>query len=85
MDDDDEEGDEIVICGMCLVGVHQKCYGSELKDRLPDGEWYCARCTHLRENQNKKCTDIKCIFCPKLEGIIKPVKFMNGKKKASNE
>ena len=73
LDDEDEEGDEIVICEMCLAATHQKCYGSELKDSVPKGEWFCARCTHLRENPKKKCEDVKCMFCPDLEGIIKQI------------
>ena len=27
---DDYEDDEIVICGLCQVAVHQTCYGGEL-------------------------------------------------------
>ena len=62
---------------MCSVGVHQKCYGGKLKDNVPDGEWYCERCENLRSNPEKKCFEIKCMFCPKIDGIIKPVSFLN--------
>lgn len=46
LEDDDFEGDEIVICDLCLGATHQTCYGGEIKDRLPqpDQPWYCARC-----------------------------------------
>ena len=33
--EDDCEGDEIVICEMCIAATHQTCYGSEIYDRLP--------------------------------------------------
>jgi hypothetical protein len=32
LDAEDYEGDELVICDLCLVGVHQSCYGGNLKD-----------------------------------------------------
>ena len=73
LDDDDEEDDEIVICELCLVATHQKCYGSSLKDKIPTGEWYCARCSYLKANPEMKCTEIKCMFCPNIDGIIKPI------------
>ena len=45
---DDFEGDEIVICELCQVGVHQTCYGSELVSdgfsTLIEEDWYCAGC-----------------------------------------
>ena len=33
--DDDEEGDEIVICELCYGATHQSCHGGAIKDRLP--------------------------------------------------
>ena len=47
LEDDDDDGNEILICELCLVGVHQKCYGSELLEAIPQGDWYCARCRDL--------------------------------------
>lgn len=46
LDGDDSENDEIVICELCLGATHQKCYGGEIKTRLPkeNEPWYCARC-----------------------------------------
>ena len=45
-DDDDNEGDEIVICDGCNVAVHQTCYGRDIFNKLPDSddEWFCQRC-----------------------------------------
>jgi len=73
LDDDDEEGDEIIICDLCLAGVHQSCYGGKIKDKLPDPneKWYCDRCEFLLMNQNKSCLDIKCTLCPDVDGIMK--------------
>ena len=57
-EDDDDEDNEIVICELCLGAVHQKCYGSDLLEGIPEGNWYCARCTDLQANPQKKCTEI---------------------------
>ena len=35
MDDDDNEGDEIVICDGCNMAVHQSCYGRDILHQLP--------------------------------------------------
>ena len=73
LDEDDEDGNEILICELCLVAVHQTCYGSELERKVPDGDWYCARCRALKADSNMQCNEIKCAFCPRIQGIIKPV------------
>ena len=72
LDDDDDEGNEIVICDLCLGAVHQKCYGSELLSGVPEDNWFCVRCRHLKENQAIECFEVKCQFCPDLTGILKP-------------
>ena len=78
LDDDDDEKNEIVICDLCLGAVHQSCYGSELLGSIPEGNWFCARCRILLVEPQKKCTEIKCIFCPKIEGILKPIAIGKG-------
>lgn len=35
------DDDEIVICSLCLVGVHQSCYGRDIAETVPDGDWLC--------------------------------------------
>lgn len=46
---EDGEGDEIVICELCLGATHQSCHGGSIKDRLPalNEPWYCDRCQYL--------------------------------------
>ena len=73
LDPEDDDGDEIVICDLCLVGVHQSCYGGKLKHRIPQGSWYCDRCEELVKDRTKKCTEIKCFLCPDIDGAIKKV------------
>ena len=73
LDGEDDEHNEIVICDLCLGAVHQTCYGSELLQGVPEGNWYCARCRDLLAQPQKKCTEMKCIFCPNVDGILKPI------------
>lgn len=75
LEDDDFEGDEIVICDLCLGATHQSCYGGEIKNRLPppNQPWYCARCQELVKNKTKRACDIKCALCPDLKGLMKPL------------
>lgn len=68
-----EEGDEIVICEMCNVGVHQTCYGGELVDGIPNGEWFCQRCVQLRKDQTLTCRDITCFLCDEVQGCMKQI------------
>lgn len=74
LEDDDYENDEIVICELCNAATHQTCYGGEIFDRLPlpDQPWFCARCQVLLGNK-LKCNEIKCVMCPDLKGIMKPI------------
>ena len=45
MGDDDDEGDEMVLCDGCNVCTHQTCYGRDILNTLPKGnEWFCQRC-----------------------------------------
>ena len=81
LDDEDDDGNEIIVCDLCLVAVHQTCYGSEIIKSVPKGDWFCARCRDLKQNPNKRCTEIQCILCPKIDGALKPVTF--GKKGAN--
>lgn len=45
-----EEGDAILICDLCNAATHQTCYGSDILNGVPSGEWFCERCTTLKEN-----------------------------------
>lgn len=75
LEGDDAEGDEIVICELCLAATHQSCYKGEIERQLPaaDQPWYCARCTVLVNDKSKKANEIQCFFCPDLKGIMKPI------------
>lgn len=68
-----EDDDLIVVCEMCNAAVHQGCYGSELMDGVPKGEWFCERCTHLSVNKLTNCRDVQCFLCDEVKGIIKNV------------
>ena len=66
-------GDEIVLCEICAVAVHQSCYGSELiREGIPKSEWVCMRCSYARENKILPET-INCRFCPEVRGVLKQI------------
>jgi NuA3 HAT complex component NTO1 len=46
----EEDDDEIVLCDLCNVAVHQTCYAHDIYDKLPEGNWYCNRCKFLLSN-----------------------------------
>ena len=75
LDDDDEDGDEIVVCEECLAAVHQKCYGGDLIGKVPSGSWYCARCRFMKRQKGVLSSEISCKFCTDLRGILKPTQF----------
>ncbi|KAM7537949.1 hypothetical protein Aperf_G00000076637 [Anoplocephala perfoliata] len=62
---DSEEGNEIVFCDKCNVGVHQMCYGV---GTIPEGPWFCRRC-ELGFDLNTACD-----MCPFIGGAMKPFK-----------
>ena len=66
----DDPRDKIVICETCNVGTHQSCYGRELLDNVPTGEWNCERCCSLLKNRDKSVKSIKCKLCYDLKGVI---------------
>jgi len=61
------DGDnQIVICELCFAGVHQNCYQKELLKGVPEGDWFCERCSHLIRNRKKA----SCQLCSWTKGII---------------
>ena len=68
-----ENTDEIVMCDLCNCAVHQQCYRRELEKGVPAGNWFCERCMTVMK-QNKRPTDIRCLYCDDLTGVIISVK-----------
>lgn len=63
-DADGEEGNEILFCEGCNLAVHQLCYGVS---SVPEGDWYCARCSA------GVGPHAMCCVCLKARGAMKPV------------
>jgi hypothetical protein len=81
LDESDAENDEILICDLCQVAVHQSCYGGNILNKLPgeDQKWYCDRCDYLLKHKEKTCVEIKCAFCPDIDGAMKHIDSPQGK------
>ena len=77
--EDDFDDDEILICNLCQVGVHQTCYGSELIstsfDTLMEKDWYCARCRDILQYPGPEVDTVTCYFCPSVQGALKPIQY----------
>jgi hypothetical protein len=71
LDFEHEDDDQIVLCDLCNVATHQSCYGGDIKDNLPTGNWYCQRCQMLLDNRSLKCTQIRCFLCDEIDGVMK--------------
>ena len=70
--DGDYEGDNlIVICAVCELGQHMKCYGIL---RVPDGDWVCEVC---RVFGRIGASSLPCAFCPVQGGGLKPTLHAN--------
>ena len=66
--------DAIVVCELCWVGVHQRCYGREL-DELPEEDWYWERCRLLISlGDGFDEVAIQCGFCNEFQGAIVQVR-----------
>ena len=64
-DGDYEDDNLIVICAVCELGVHMKCFGIV---RVPAGDWICEVCrTFGREGARR----LPCAFCPNKGGGLK--------------
>ena len=77
LDEEGEEDDQILICELCLVAVHQSCYGREIVSQIPVGEWYCERCSFLIKHEKDKEPEksLKCQLCSDEKGVI--IKVLN--------
>ncbi|KNB43585.1 hypothetical protein JH06_2896 [Blastocystis sp. subtype 4] len=68
------EGDPIVFCDGCNIGVHATCYGTPLIHHIPEGDWFCESCL----SKQKDCVFLfhfidlqKCILCGRTGGAMK--------------
>ena len=46
-------------------------------DKVPSGQWYCERCSHLKKNASLKCRDINCFLCDEVTGAMKCIDQVN--------
>ncbi|KAI9097752.1 hypothetical protein K1719_025523 [Acacia pycnantha] len=65
--DTNRESNQLIVCVICKVAVHKKCYGVQYD---VDESWLCSWC------KQKDCVDEMvhpCVLCPKKGGALKPV------------
>jgi hypothetical protein len=62
---DYEDGNTIVFCDACNVGMHPECYGIT---EIPEGEYYCNQCTNGGLSNTKSC-----YLCGLSKGAFKPI------------
>lgn len=65
-DGDYEDDDLIVICSICEMGAHMKCYGILI---VPEDDWVCHGCRFFKPEERN---NIKCALCPTKGGCVKP-------------
>jgi NuA3 HAT complex component NTO1 len=70
---DHEDDDQIIMCDLCNAATHQTCYGGSLLKGIPQGTWFCDRCSILVQDRSKRCTEIKCFLCDEISGMMKCV------------
>ena len=73
LDEECYPDDELVICEFCLSAVHQSWYGRDIMTSVPESDWFCERCTFLKNNgktTGRAVEEIKCQLCFDPKGII---------------
>ena len=68
------DDNEIIFCSTCWIPIHQFCYGSEIQDWIPEGEWNWQRCQYWLD-QKIHATKIKCAYCVNLKGAMKMISY----------
>ncbi|CAI2387126.1 unnamed protein product [Moneuplotes crassus] len=63
---EDGSNDDLIMCDVCKVLVHQSCYGRDILSSIPEGDWLCERCIYLLYKGRKR----KCAFCLDHSGAI---------------
>ena len=53
-----QEGGDLICCDGCTKVYHSNCHTPKIK-ALPEGEWYCMECPHLRPKKAKKVKEKK--------------------------
>lgn len=65
------------MCQVCEYWTHRKCYGSELRHKLKEGQkWVCQRCKNLKK-EDLSLDTFTCWFCPDNKGLMKRVRIKN--------
>lgn len=66
-----KESNQLIVCSLCKVAVHQKCYGVQ---EDVDESWLCAWCKQMSDSNDS----VKpCVLCPKQGGALKPIHKTN--------
>jgi hypothetical protein len=67
--DTGEESRRLIVCSLCKVAVHRKCYGVQ---EDVDAAWLCEWCKQ-KSDINSNDSVRPCLLCPKQGGALKPV------------
>ncbi|XP_074311187.1 uncharacterized protein LOC141647049 [Silene latifolia] len=67
---DGDPTDPIVFCDGCDLMVHSTCYGNPLIKSIPEGDWFCAKCSDFGSSSSS----VNCCLCPVKGGAMKPTK-----------
>ncbi|WOH00610.1 hypothetical protein DCAR_0519978 [Daucus carota subsp. sativus] len=57
----------LIVCSMCKMAVHQRCYG--VQEEVSES-WLCSWCMNRNQKGN---SERPCLLCPKQGGALKPV------------
>lgn len=65
--DTDYDSDQLIMCDMCGITVHQSCYGVNDLPEM-DEEWLCRSCEAQKDGEAPP----QCCLCPVTGGALKP-------------